>query len=110
MALSYWFSPPGRRERRVPVGPRGSMARLFGRLETDQGLSLIRRDGVYSQVPNPDPQTDYVGAERIYLGGHRYLISPTEADDLTSAGYGEWVTEANGYGSGPYGDGPFGGV
>ena len=38
------------------------------------------------------------------------LISPEEAQDLVDAGYGEWLTEANVYGSGPYGDGPFGGA
>lgn len=107
----YWFSPPTQPENRTPMPPRGGgIARLFARLRTEQGLTLIRRDGIFRLLRHPDPQTDYVDAERVYVGGHRYLVNPQEAQDLTDAGYGEWLTgPLSTYGSGPYGDGPFGG-
>lgn len=105
----FWFTPPTRRERRVPMPRRGHPNRLFARLSTKQGLTLIKQDGLYRLLQNPDPRTDYDSAERVYVGGHRYVVGAVEAAALTDAGYGDWLTPANTYGSGPYGDGPFGG-
>lgn len=108
MALAYFFTPPSVPENRLPMPARG-IGRLFARLRTNQGMTLIRQGGIYRLVSHPDPTVDYVGAERVYVGGHTYTVTPGEAQSLTDAGYGAWLTEADAYGSGPYGDGPFGG-
>jgi len=75
-----------------------------------QGLSLVKRhDGTYYQVENPSEEE--VQANRLlYLGGHIYWISPTEAASLTAAGYGQWIVTSSGYGDGEYGSGDYGGA
>lgn len=30
--------------------------------------------------------------QRVYRGGYTYTIDSTEVDELTAAGYGEWIT------------------
>lgn len=110
MALAYRFTTPSVPEHRVPMPRRGSINRLWGRIKTDQGLTLIKAGGLYRTVQYPDPDVDYLDAERVYLGGHVYIVDPAEAQDLTDAGYGQWLQEANVFGTGLYSDGRFGGV
>lgn len=78
------FSPPTRRERLLSNHP------LFRRMSRTIGVSLLKESGIYRQVI--DPMAEEVEAADIaYLGGHTYVIGTAEADDLTAAGYGEWV-------------------
>lgn len=80
------FTPPGRLERRGGTHP------LFARMSIVRGVSLLKTDGLYEQVQYPTAeQVD--AADITYLGGHVYSIDSAEAADLTSAGYGDWITE-----------------
>lgn len=100
MAHVYWFTPPSRLEKR-------GTDRLFGRVNVHQGLTVIKRDGFYSTVEIP-ASDDFATAEEVYLGGHTYVVSEAIAAELVDAGYGSFLTEADAYGAGPYGDGDFG--
>lgn len=53
----------------------------------DRGISLVKSGGVWSEVRYP-AQTDLEAAQKYYLGGYRYLLTPEEASDLTSQGFG----------------------
>lgn len=97
------FSPPGRLERR------GNHP-LFGRLSRPVGVSLLKEDGFYRQVENPSNE-EVAAAEEAFLGGFRYEITSAQADALTLAGYGDWVSGdvLVTYGDGLYGAGNYGG-
>lgn len=100
-----YFGPPGRRERR-------GRHPLFGRLEFLQGVSLLKKDGLYRQVETPTDE-ECADADRVYLGGRVYLIDAEEAAALEAAGYGAWIDDRTpvlvGYGEGAYGEGFYGG-
>lgn len=99
MATAFWFTPPSRPERR-------SMDRLFGRMSIPQGMTVIKQDGIYSTVTFPLSDS-FEDAEEVYLGGHRYLIDAAKAAALDAAGYGEFIEDADTYGSGPFGEGDY---
>lgn len=99
------FTPPVRLEHR-------GKHRLFGRLRFRQGMTLLKEAGLYRQVEVATAE-EIAAADIAYLGGHRYLISADEANDLIEAGYGDFIDFGDGpraYGSGPYGAGPYGGA
>jgi len=54
-------------------------------------VSLLKKDGLYRQVEGPTSE-EATAADAYYIGGHIYTVTQGEADDLTDAGYGEWVT------------------
>jgi len=70
------------------------------------GLSLLKRDDLYSQVTDPSAE-DVEAAQAAYLGGHIYYVSNAEAASLAIAGYADWLSRV-GYGIGPYGQGSYG--
>ena len=78
------FSPPGAYERT------GSAHPLWGRMSITRGVSLLMTDGVYTQARNPSDE-DLTAADAVYLGGHVYDITESEASGLTGAGYGDWI-------------------
>lgn len=66
---------------------------LFMRYTIPRGVSLLHNpDGTYVLSRFPW-QGDVTHAERAYLGGHEYELSPQEVEDLTAAGYGEYIQE-----------------
>lgn len=74
-----------------------------------EGVSLVKLDGVWHEMLYP-AQDDLILAEVYFLGGHNHTISDEMADELREAGYGDYIdTITGGYGSGDYGDGPYGG-
>lgn len=91
--------------------------RLWRRAYLDVGHSIIKTAGFYSQVDNPSDD-DIELSDAAYIGGRTYAITEDEADALTAAGYGRWVTTYIGepipdvdfsqYGTGVYGTGPYG--
>lgn len=50
------------------------------------GVTVLKQSGTYRQVKYPT-QREISAAEIAYIGGHVHDVSPTEAADLTAAGY-----------------------
>lgn len=109
MIRIYLFTPTTVYERIVSRHP------LFGRMSLHRGVSLLRNGGIYRQVRNPGDE-QIAAAEVAYVGGHVYEVSDEEAGRLREAGYGEWLAlkptrpgPGAPYGTGAYGEGPYGG-
>jgi len=66
--------------------------RLHVRFGIHRGITIIKdADGVWSSVRYP-AQTEIEAAQKVFLGGRRHDITPDEADELTDAGYGSYIT------------------
>lgn len=94
----YWWAPEVKSKSRYVLRPPSvqetPMARniLHIRYGIHRGISIIRRpDGTYYQTRYP-AQTEIEEASRTYLGGHVYPLTSEEANELTSAGYGDYIT------------------
>ena len=86
--LAEWFfSPPALHYR--------NGRRLTGEnhqwLPHDVGATLVRVNGVWSQVYN-QRDDELAAADVIYKGGYTYPITKSTADELTAAGFGAGVT------------------
>jgi hypothetical protein len=75
----------------VPETPLGQGA-LFSRYELDRGISVLRKNGIYSSYRYPSLE-ETLNAEEVYLGGRIYDIDEATKNSLTAAGYGEYITE-----------------
>lgn len=79
------------------------------RFGIDQGVSIVRINGVLRTVQRPSPaQLRDAGQEGIdwFIGGHIYNVDAQVAGELEAAGFD--VSPA-GFGEGGFGLGPFGG-
>lgn len=83
--LSYTFTPPYA-DTRVLVD-----SALWSRVPNPVSVSVLKNDGFYAEVSNPTDE-DVRTADAAYIGGHIYRVTADEANALTDAGYGEWVT------------------
>lgn len=54
------------------------------------GRTVLKEAGVWSTVDNPDANR-LAAADRVFLGGHEYVIDATLASELTAAGYGAYI-------------------
>lgn len=79
------FTPPTR------VEYFGGLHPLWRRMSLLVGTTVLNEGGFYRQVEEPTDE-EVAGADAAYLGGRSYTVTQDEADDLTAAGYGEWVT------------------
>lgn len=72
----------------APVGRRRfiSRDRLFRRMSLNEGLVVLKTGGAYVTAEHPT-EAQINAADKVYLGGHEYLVTPDEADALTAAGY-----------------------
>lgn len=61
------------------------------RFKVRHGISVYRISGVWQQQENP-PSADHDAADRFFLGGHVYIITPAEQAELIAAGYGAYIT------------------
>lgn len=83
------FSPPTRREhygtkQRDPLGVR---------IGYPTGQTVLKQDGFYTTYLLNDVSDELIAAaDAAYVGGRDYVISTEEAADLTSAGYGSYIT------------------
>ncbi len=107
--MPYQFTTPTLR-----VGYAGQMPAtgvgLWRRLKIDVGQTVIKKDGFYSLLTNPDSDV-WENADVAYLGGYTYIVSDAEAAALTAAGYGSGliiIAASPNYGAGAYGTGPYG--
>jgi hypothetical protein len=83
---TYRFTTPTE-----PETPMGEGA-LFSRYEIDRGISVLRKNGIYSSYRYPS-LNEVLDAEEVYLGGRIYDIDEATKDSLTAAGYGSYITE-----------------
>jgi hypothetical protein len=83
---TYKFTTPTTPETPLGQGP------LFSRYELDRGISVLRKNGVYSSYRYPSLE-ETLNAEEVYLGGRIYIIDEAKKDSLTAAGYGDYITE-----------------
>lgn len=83
--MPYKFTPPS-----VKEGPIGDH-RLFYFYKMNRGTTVLKNNGVYTQVRYPY-QVDVESADVAYLGGSEYVVDDAEAADLTAAGYGSYLT------------------
>lgn len=65
--------------------------RLFGRYGLDRGVTLAVKGAAVTILQYP-LQDDLAAYDKVYMGGHTYTITQAEADTLTAAGYGSYIT------------------
>jgi len=88
------FQPPtANRTPLAPPGTRGLERRLFRHYRAlKKGITVIQRaDGSWITKEYPN-QTELDTAKRYYLGGHVYTVTQAEADILTAAGFGAYLS------------------
>jgi hypothetical protein len=83
--MTYKFYPPT-----VEEGPAGGNW-LFSRYTLTRGVTVYKIDGEWYEDRFP-VNDDLLEAEVVYLGGHEYVVTEEEKNDLEAAGY-EVVTE-----------------
>lgn len=72
----------------TPAGP----GVFFSRFGIHRGISILRRqDGSYYTTRFP-AQTELEEMAAYYMGGHVHTLTVDEAEDLTEAGYGSYIT------------------
>jgi hypothetical protein len=70
-------------------GPAGG-GRLFIRYRLTRGISLMRNNGVWSEIRFPTEDI-IKEADKFYLGGSDYEISESSYQSLIDQGFGEYV-------------------
>lgn len=64
---------------------------LFSRYRQHRGVSLLVSGTAVTATQYPY-QEDLDAYDHVYMGGHEYEISEAEAEILTDAGYGDYIT------------------
>lgn len=82
--MPYIFKTPT-----VSEGPIGEH-RLFQFYRQDRGVTVVKYNDEYYEVRYPS-EDDLAESDAFYIGGHEYVVSDSEADDLTDAGYGDYL-------------------
>lgn len=85
---SYLFTTPTVQENQAGGGP------LFARYKIDRGVTVLRKDGIYSSYRYPSQQ-QIAEADEIYMGGTETIIDQATAQALTEQGYGAYITESD---------------
>lgn len=84
--MPYLFTTPT-----VEEGPAGG-SRLFEFYTLDQGVTVIRTGTTYRSVRFPS-QDLLEQVDEYWLGGSTYEVDDATAAGLTTAGYGDYLTE-----------------
>lgn len=87
--MAYEFRPPV-----VQEGPVGN-DRLSQFYKLDKGITVVKTASGYEEYryPTVDFVRDNADFSNVYLGGHVYVVSNSEAAALTAAGYGSRLKE-----------------
>lgn len=56
-----------------------------------EGVTVINNSGTFTEKQYPS-QIELDAATEYWLGGHVYDITTAQADALTAAGYGDYIT------------------
>jgi hypothetical protein len=59
---------------------------LFSRIKIEKGITVLKNDGVYTEIRYPSSE-EWVAADIAYLGGIDYEVDATEKAALEAAGY-----------------------
>lgn len=59
---------------------------LFSRIKIEKGITVLKNDGVYTEIRYPSSE-EWVAADIAYLGGIDYEVDSTEKAALEAAGY-----------------------
>lgn len=78
--MAFYFTTPT-----ISEGPAGE-GRLFSRFRLVRGITVLKNDGVYTEVRYPSSE-EVQAADIAYIGGYRYEVSALEKADLEAAGY-----------------------
>ena len=78
--MAYRFTTPT-----ISEGPLGE-GRLFSRFRLVRGITVLKNDGVYTEVRYPSSE-EVAAADVAYMGGYSYEVSASEKADLEAAGY-----------------------
>ena len=78
--MAYFFTTPT-----ISEGPAG-YGRLFSRYRLLRGITVLKVDGVYTEVRFPSSE-EVQAADVAYIGGYRYEVDTAEKADLEAAGY-----------------------
>src|SRR5690606_26377026 len=107
--FSYW------EQRRKAFGRMAAVRRREYRpfrLEVHrEGVTIVRYpDGTFAPVREVTEELEAVERVRIYYGGKRNPVTAEEAEELTAAGYGDYldIRVLDAYNQGAYGEGPYG--
>lgn len=65
--------------------------RLFGRYHIDRGVTLAVTGSTVKALQY-ELQENLATYDHVYVGGKIYTITQAEADTLTAAGYGAYIT------------------
>lgn len=83
--MAYYFTPPTEE-----YGPAGG-GRLFIRYRLRRGITVLRTQGVWSEIRFPtEDQTR--AAEWVFWGGFKNPITDVQRTALINAGYGSYIT------------------
>lgn len=86
------FSPPTVRARMGDPFKGSPENRLFSRVSFDVGITVVAMpDGSFRQFQEFSSEGLPAGV-KIYAGGHVHVISDGEAEALSGAGYGQFIT------------------
>lgn len=85
--MPYLFNPPT-----VQEGPSGGNHRLFDFYTIDRGVTVVKFKGSYRQVRFPS-QDFLETCDAYYLGGRVHEIDDAVAEELSAAGYDDYLTE-----------------
>lgn len=87
----YSFTPYSRLAARAITG--GSITGTVNPFLTDvpRGVSLLVTGTTVTENMTPS-QDDLAAADYYFLGGHEYTLSDYQAQVLTNAGYGDYLT------------------
>ena len=80
----YYLTPPTEE-----YGPAGG-GRLFIRYRLTRGVSLMRNNGVWSEIRFPTEDI-IAAADHFYLGGSDYEIKEDIYQSLIDQGFGQYV-------------------
>jgi hypothetical protein len=83
---TYILTPPTEE-----YGPAGG-GRLFIRYRLTRAISLMRNNGVWSEIRFPTEDI-IKAADKFYVGGSEYEISQPTYQSLIDQGYGQYVRE-----------------
>jgi hypothetical protein len=78
--MAYIFTTPT-----ISEGPAGE-GRLFSRYRLVRGISVLKTNGVYTEVRYPSSE-EVEEADVAYIGGYSYTVDATEKAALEAAGY-----------------------
>ena len=82
--MAYYFLPPTEE-----YGPAGG-GRLFIRYRLTRGITVMRTQGVWSEIRFPtEDQTR--AAEWVFYGGYKNPINEAQRQGLINAGYGAYI-------------------